>query len=70
MPGGEKKSNPIYPMPVQQTTSKMVVKKPEVEMEPLGVFNNPNGKPKVAHDDPYLDPFVDDLYLRQKEYKK
>lgn len=24
------------------------------ELEPLGYFNNPDGKPQVAHDDPYL----------------
>jgi hypothetical protein len=24
------------------------------ELEPLGHFNNPDGKPQVAHDDPYL----------------
>jgi len=24
----------------------------------------------VAHDDPYLEPFVDDLFLRQNEYRK
>ena len=43
---------------------------PVVPPEPLGAFNNPHGKPQVVHDDPYLEPFVDDLYLRQKEYKK
>lgn len=48
---------------------KQVVKK-EKEIAPLGHFNNPYGKPQVAHDDPYLEPFVDDLYLRQNEYKK
>lgn len=45
-------------------------KLPAVELEPLGEFNNPYGKPQVAHDDQYLDPFVDDLYMRQNEYKK
>ena len=38
--------------------------------EPLGLIENPNGKPQVAHDDEYLAPFVEDLYLRQNEYKK
>ena len=47
-----------------------VVAKKKHVMEPLGVFNNPDGKPQVIHDDPYLAPFIDDLYLRQKEYKK
>jgi hypothetical protein len=46
----------------------VVVQKPV--NEPLGVFNNPDGKPQVVHDDPYLEPFMDDFYLRQKEYKK
>ena len=45
-------------------------KMPEVKLEPLGEFNNPYGKPQVAHDDPYLSDFVNDLFLRQNEYKK
>ena len=45
-------------------------KLPQVKLEPLGEFDNPYGKPKVAHDDEYLGPFVDDLFLRQNEYKK
>lgn len=42
----------------------------EEPLEPLGLIVNPDGKPQVAHDDPYLGPFIDDLYLRQNEYKK
>lgn len=49
---------------VPTQTTKQVVPVKKVELEPLGEFNNPYGKPQVAHDDPYLDPFVDDLYLR------
>ena len=49
---------------VPTQTTKQVVPAKKVELDPLGEFNNPYGKPQVAHDDPYLDPFVDDLYLR------
>lgn len=38
--------------------------------EPLGLIVNPAGKPQVAYDDEYLAPFVNDLLLRQNEYKK
>jgi hypothetical protein len=38
--------------------------------EPLGYIHNTNGKPQVVHDDPYLTPFTNDLFLRQNEYKK
>lgn len=59
------------PKPVKTIESPVKAKKlPPVELEPLGEFNNPYGKPQVAHDDHYLEPFVDDLYLRQNEYKK
>ena len=45
-------------------------KEPEVPKEPMGFIENPHGKPQVVHDDPYLEPFMHDLYLRQNEYKK
>lgn len=31
-----------------------VISENKKELEPLGYFNNPDGKPQVAHDDPYL----------------
>ena len=58
-------------MPTPVVPAKPAAKKAkEVALEPLGEFNNPYGKPQVAHDDPYLEPFVNDLFLRQNEYKK
>jgi hypothetical protein len=38
--------------------------------EPMGYIHNTDGKPQVVHDDPYLAPFTNDLFLRQNEYKK
>ena len=43
---------------------------PEAPQEPMGYIHNTHGKPQVVHDDPYLEPFMNDLYLRQNEYKK
>lgn len=58
-------------MPTPAKPAKPAAKKAQgVALEPLGEFNNPYGKPQVAHDDPYLEPFVNDLFLRQNEYKK
>jgi len=58
-------------MPTPAKLAKPAAKKAQgVALEPLGEFNNPYGKPQVAHDDPYLEPFVNDLFLRQNEYKK
>ena len=56
----------VKPQEVKAKAKKL----PYVEPEPLGEFDNPYGKPKVAHDDEYLNPFVDDLFLRQNEYRK
>jgi hypothetical protein len=56
--------------------SKVMPSKPKVaevkkeDMEPMGYIHNTHGKPQVVHDDPYLEPFMNDLYLRQNEYKK
>ena len=38
--------------------------------EPLGYIFNPDGKPQVMQDDKYLEPFLNDLLLRQNEFKK
>ena len=47
------------------------VSKAESEpQEPLGYIHNTHGKPQVVHDDPYLEPHMNDLYLRQNEFKK
>jgi len=43
---------------------------PPKEEEPLGFIKNINGVPKVVIDDPYLEPFKNDLLLRQDEFKK
>lgn len=46
---------------------KKVEKKATVSSEPeekLGLIVNPDGKPQVVHDDPYLEPHMNDLYLR------
>lgn len=49
---------------------KQVVLAPVKEEEPLGMIKNINGVPKVVIDDPYLEPFKNDLLLRQDEFKK
>lgn len=51
-------------------TAKTTSKKDEFEGEPLGFIHNPDGKPQVLHDDPYLEEFRNDLHLRQNEFKK
>jgi hypothetical protein len=45
--------------------SKVIAKKEDSKpTEPLGYIFNPDGKPQVVHDDPYLEPHTNDLMLR------
>jgi len=45
-------------------SKKVAAKKTVESTEPLGYIFNPDGKPQVVHDDPYLEPHINDLFLR------